>query len=248
MPQSRNEIEPNNTKSEAEAIEANNETASDFVSRNFSGQYVINGQTSSQDSDWFKVFLSSGKRYMTCNGTTFKFDITNEDNSYNFTKIYTKTNVVGPNAYELIIPKTGYYYIKIEGVSPTPCSYLFFIGSPSYLCETCTVNALEKSINMNKWNNYETATFDFTKDDSIPDEAIVYLIMMDNLHPSSVKDVRVYNSEGKSVPLVQYAWEREDLVSMNMEAKDKWKVKFTYKKDITITPKLILFYVFPVIS
>lgn len=61
------ETEPNNTMETAGTIMANHETAAQAVSGSRPSQHVVTGSTSNTDEDWFKVYLSAGTQYVTCN-------------------------------------------------------------------------------------------------------------------------------------------------------------------------------------
>lgn len=58
--QTVNEADSNDTMETAQLIQANSETAAQAVSGSRPNQYVVNGYTSTTDSDWYKVYLTSG--------------------------------------------------------------------------------------------------------------------------------------------------------------------------------------------
>lgn len=69
------ETESNDTKETAQLIQANKETAAGIVNGNYPDQYVVKGYTSTTDDDWYKVYLTSGTQYVTCNDNGFSFEV-----------------------------------------------------------------------------------------------------------------------------------------------------------------------------
>lgn len=241
-----NEIEPNNTKEEAQLIKANNQKPSDLPSEIFSAQ-IINGTITSEDQDWYKVYLTAGTNYMSCNGNPYNFRIENEDGSYSLERRYTKSRS-GVTPYRLTIPESGYYYVKITGMTSTSSSYLFTIGGPTYDLGKIEVSSQEGSITMRSGSRTETANFRLANNNTIPRDAIVYLIRMDGLTTTSAKGVSVSNNQGNTISLQQYVWQKNGLATLNMEARDNWRATFTYHKNTTFTPTLVIRYVYPVIE
>ncbi|WP_312651511.1 hypothetical protein [Aminipila sp.] len=240
-----NETEPNNTKLEAQLIKANNQKPSDLPSEIFSEQ-VIKGTTSNEDQDWFKVFLTAGINYMSCNGDPYNFSIENESGSYYLQNKYWHSKQ-GITPYKLTVPESGYYYVKITGMTSSTSSYLFAIGGPTYDLGKIEVSSQEGSITMRSGRT-QTANFNITNNNNLPERAIVYFIRMDGLKTTSAKNVSVSNSQGNSISLQQYVWQKNGLATLNMEARDNWRATFTYHKDTTFTPTLVLRYVYPVIE
>jgi hypothetical protein len=69
------EVDSNDTMETAQLIQANSETAEQAVSGNRPDQYVVSGKTSLKDADWYKVYLSAGTQYVTCNDKSFSFKV-----------------------------------------------------------------------------------------------------------------------------------------------------------------------------
>lgn len=105
--QSVNESEPNDSMETAQTISANRETASGCVNGSYTGQYVVNGTTSINDSDWYKVYLSAGTQYVTCNGSAFEFYIYDSNGNLFDWATYNKPGF-GASAYEFTASSTGY--------------------------------------------------------------------------------------------------------------------------------------------
>ncbi|MBQ3165144.1 MAG: hypothetical protein IJC02_11545 [Lachnospiraceae bacterium] len=45
-----------------------------------------------------------------------------------------------------------------------------------------------------------------------------------------------------------YTWRKDKLESMNMPLKSEWRVTFTRKENVTFTPSVKLYYVYPITS
>jgi hypothetical protein len=63
----------------AQLIQANYETPTQVVSGNRINQYVVKGNTSKTDEDWYKVYLNAGVQYITCNDNPFEYEIYSSD-------------------------------------------------------------------------------------------------------------------------------------------------------------------------
>lgn len=243
--ESRHEAEPNNTKELAEVIQANKELPQDIISRDFSRQFIMNGETSSTDEDWFKVFLSEGRQTMTCNLDAFDFTI--YDAHHNLVKqdSYRRTDL-NPKAFWINIPTTGNYYVQIKGILPNSTKYLFCIGNPTYLPDKITVSSNPISVSLSRNSKQKTVLFDTSSNLAIPDKAIVYDITIGGLTSSSASDITVSSKQGSPIYLTRYSWSKSGLESRNMQAKNKWTADFTYRKDATFQPTMTLRYVYPV--
>lgn len=244
-----NETESNDTADTANSILENNSTAAGYLSGNDTNQHVISGYTSSSDEDWFKVYLSSGKKYMTCNadnyGKGFEYTIyTASDMKFVDSKTYIK-NEYGPIAKEITIPSDGYYYVKIQGQETTSNSYLFAIGAPTFSSSSCEINCEEGNVTMN--TETVTANFNGSQMEELPDKSIAYTIRMEGLRSNTVDSINILNYESnKSCSLQKYIWQKTGLVSLNMIARSNWIATFTRNNTVTFSPVLKVYYVYPV--
>jgi len=244
-----NETESNDTAETANTILENKSTPAGYLSGNDTNQHVISGYTSISDEDWFKVYLSSGEKYMTCNadnyGKGFEYTIYSAlDMEFIYNHTYIK-NEFGPIAKELTIPSNGYYYVKIQGQEATRNSYLFAIGNPTYSGSSCEINCDEGSVTMSQ--ETVTANFNGYQVTGLPDQAIAYTIRMDGLHSNSVNSITLLNTKSnKSCALQKYTWQKTGLVSLNMDVCSNWKATFTRKNTVIFSPILKVYYVYPV--
>lgn len=243
------ENEPNNTRETAETITANNETPSDTLSGSHTGEHVVEGTTTQNDPDWFKVYLNAGTNYMTCNGDAFDFVIENSNGNIISTGSYSKTGF-GPTAYEFTASAYGYYYVEIIGTTSSYSRYLFLIGSPTYSLSSCTVPCREGTISMISGGGAQTGHFDAGSLSGIPEDAIAYTVRMSGLGTTNVSSVRLINdTDGYSISLDRYTWSKDNLVSMNMPVASTWTASFGYNnKAVSFTPTLTIYYVYPVYS
>ncbi len=239
------ETEPNDTKSSAQTINANNETAAGAVNGTYTGQHIISGYTSLSDEDWFKVYLNAGQNYLSCNGNSFSYTVSDSNDNVIRTDTYIKLGY-GVTAYELDITTSGYYYVCINGLSNSSTSYLFLIGSPTYEFANCNIPCVEGSISMISGGGEQTGHFDGTSL-SIPSDAIAYSVIMNGVSSSAVSYIQLQNNSNmSSISLNAYSWDKSGIVSYNMPVSSMWTATFGYKTVKTFTPVLKVYYVYPV--
>ena len=240
------EIEPNDTMETAQTITANNETAQGAVSGSYAGQYVVKGYTSKTDSDWFKVYLNVGTKYLTCNGNEFDYLITNADRNVILEGTYLKSGF-GPTAYRFNVTSSGYYYIKITGIVPTLKSYLFLVGSPTYSVSNCEIPCREGTIVMTSGGGNQVGHFDGSFVSDLPEDAIAYTVDISGLRSTSVNSIRLKNEDkGVSFNLTRYSWYKDGLTLMELPVSSTWTASFEYNKATSFTPVLNVYYVYPV--
>ena len=219
-----NETESNDTKETAQLIQANKETAAGIVNGNYPDQYVVKGYTSTTDDDWYKVYLTSGTQYVTCNEKTG----------------------FGVKAYPFSAESEGYYYVKVTGAVPSSESYLLLVGGPTYMVAKCEVKL--QPVTMAN-NDAEVVKFDISNESRLPEDAIVCEISMNGLRNNSVDGITVTNeATNRTVDLRRYSWNQSKLESMNLSLKSNWFVEFAYYKDTSFTPSVDLRYAYPVVS
>ena len=218
------ETESNDTKETAQLIQANKETAAGIVNGNYPDQYVVKGYTSTTDDDWYKVYLTSGTQYVTCNEKTG----------------------FGVKAYPFSAESEGYYYVKVTGAVPSSESYLLLVGGPTYMVAKCEVKL--QPVTMAN-NTDKVIDFDITKENQLPENAIVYSISMNGIGSNSVDGISLTNTiTNKTVDLRRYSWNQSKLESMNLILKSSWIVELAYYKDTSFTPSVDLRYAYPVVS
>ena len=218
------ETESNDTKETAQLIQANKETAAGIVNGNYPDQYVVKGYTSTTDDDWYKVYLTSGTQYVTCNEKTG----------------------FGVKAYPFSAESEGYYYVKVTGAVPSSESYLLLVGGPTYMVAKCEVKL--QPVTMAN-NDAEVVKFDISNESRLPEDAIVCEISMNGLRNNSVDGITVTNeATNRTVDLRRYSWNQSKLESMNLSLKSNWFVEFAYYKDTSFTPSVDLRYAYPVVS
>jgi hypothetical protein len=239
--QSVSEIEPNDSMDTAQLIQANYETAAQVVNGSRPNQYVVKGNTSNNEEDWYKVYLNAGVQYITCNDQPFDYEIYNSNNSLVSSGSYTKSRLF-PVGYSFRAATDGYYYVKIKGLKSATSSYIVLVGGPTYSVGTCSVSL--GSVNMSGKN--VTVPVDLRFKSTIPEGSIVYEISMSGVKSNSVNGITVKNStSNNTVVLSNYSWYKSGLASMNMPLKGSWQINFTYNKNTTFTPKLSLLFAYP---
>lgn len=240
------ETEPNDTMENAETITANNETAAGAANATYAGQSVISGDTSITDSDWYKVYLTAGTNYITCNSCSFEYMVVDENGNTILMDTHLNSSS-GPMGYEFNISTDGYYYVRITGVTSSSKNYLFLIGSPTYLVGSCEISCSEGSISMTSNGGNQLGHFDGTMLSNIPEDAVAYSVRMSGIRSTYVKSILLENNQnGTSFSLASYTWDKEGLISMNMPVASVWTASFGYKKVGTFTPVLKVNYAYPV--
>lgn len=241
------EIEPNDTMEMAQSIMANNETASEFINGTFYGQHIIKGYTSVSDEDWFVVYLRAGDNYLTCNCSTFLFEIIASDGAF----VQSGTYLSGGGdmeAFRLNISCDNYYYVKIKGVASTPREYMFLVGSPTYLIANKTIKCSSGAIKMTSKGSKQKGTFDGYSV-SFPSEAVVNSVKMNGVRSYDVNAIKLSNDlDWHTLSLNSFTWDKKGIVGLNMRAASKWTAEFTYNKNTTFTPSLDIEYAYPVYS
>lgn len=240
--QTVNESEPNDTRETAETILANHETAAGCVNGSYTGQYVVNGVTSANDHDWYRVYLDVGYQYVTCNGSAFNFYLYDSDGNYFEGMSYNKPGL-GASAYEFYVDVAGYYYVEVVGLSASSVSYKLAVGGPTYTVDHCTENMGSISL------EGSDVTRPLQVESDVPDRAIVYTISIGNVLSTATDGVKmVASTNGTTINMLASNLTKTGLVNLNIPVTEKWYVTFEYRKNITITPKVTFYYVYPVIT
>ena len=98
-------------------------------------------------------------------------------------------------------------------------------------------------------NTDKVIDFDITKENQLPENAIVYSISMNGIGSNSVDGISLTNTiTNKTVDLRRYSWNQSKLESMNLILKSSWIVELAYYKDTSFTRSVDLRYAYPVVS
>lgn len=241
--QSVNESEPNDSMETAQTISANRETASGCVNGSYTGQYVVNGTTSINDSDWYKVYLSAGTQYVTCNGSAFEFYIYDSNGNLFDWATYNKPGF-GASAYEFTASSAGYYYVEVIGLSSSSVSYKLAVGGPTY-----TVDDVALPLGSIPLEGYDYSIRLPMDDINFPEGAIVYTVSISGVSSTATNGVTIINrGSGTTISMTASNLTRTGLVYSNIPLQATWDITFKYKKVTTISPKIIFYYVYPITS
>ena len=240
-----NETEPNNTRETAMTITANRETPAQAVSGNRPNEYVVDGSTSANDEDWYKVYLNAGVQYVTLNGGTLSFEVYEEDSEFPIiARQYQKTGF-GGTAYRFNATTAGFYYVCIHTNLSSSQDYLMLVGDPTYDVISCTVNL--DSVTMS--GSDQNVSFNLVNETSIPEGAIVYSMAVRGVRTTAVDGIAVRNiTSGNTVNMDRYTWSKSGLVSLSMPVRGSWRITFEYSKNTTFTPYVVFQCVYPVTS
>ena len=238
------ETEPNDTMETAELILANYETPAQAVTGNRPGQYVVKGDTSQTDEDWFKVQLSAGTQYITCNGADFNFEIYDPNKTLLVYGSFIKGSGVSASPFNA--PMAGTYYLKITGNRITSTEYIISIGGPTYYYAGCEVRL--NTVTMANSRDGSSA-FDLRAEDVLPDGAVVDSIVVDIGGSRNAKSVTARNlTSNNTISLMNYTWSKTGLVNLNMPLKGNWTVTYGYNKNVSFNPSITFQYVYPLTS
>jgi hypothetical protein len=235
-----NEIEPNDTRSQAQEIQENQSTPEGMYNPTLGGTYQMNGNSSINDEDWFKVNLTKGTKYMTCGEKAFDFLI--EDSAGNV--ITEKAYSTSPRVFAFEIPADGLYYVRIKGISSEQTKYLFYVGSPVYAVGSVIIPCNTPTINMT--GGTKTAYFDSTNL-NIPKNAVVTSLTFNNIRTTDVKSIILTNNNsGINLTMNQSSWDKDHLESMHLPAVTMWTAQFGYNKTTSFNPTIKMYYVYPI--
>jgi hypothetical protein len=243
------EKESNDTRETAMYIQANAETAQSAANGTYAGQYVVKGDTSSKDTDWYRVYLNEGLQYITCNGKDFRYEIEDEAGNNIYSGMYSKRVVFGPTAYEVTIPSTGYYYVKIVGIYSTSKEYSLAVGGVTYFAGNCQIPCREGTVAMRTKGETRTVHFDGRLLETLPDDAIATSVQLSGVKTADIKYANLRNETNRlGVTLRMYSWYAGSLAVMNMPVESEWTLSMDYNRRTSFTPILGITYVYPVYS
>lgn len=236
----------NDTMETAEIIEANQSTPKKKLDGDTSADRIVRGTTKDSDPDWFKVFLTAGEKYFTCNENAFNFAVMDKEGTVLVEDNYLKTGD-GPTAYSFSALNTDYYYVKIIGRSSSSDKYLFMIGNPCYALSTCGIPCEQGTISMDTKGEKKTVRFNGEDVSGIPEDALAYSITMSRVGTVGAKSISVKNENTKNTfNLEQYTWGYNNLLSFNLPVASTWSATFEYFKTTSFTPVLTVRYVYPI--
>jgi len=233
------ETESNDTIETAQTIKANNESATTAANQSYTGQYVVDGYTSTSDPDWYKVYLSSGTKYITCNGCSLNWELYDSNGNYLFDDDYTYTGS-GAKAFGFTVNTADYFYVKITGVSASSRNYKLLVGSPTYKTGSYTQSMSKVTM---KAADGESKV-NLSNISSIPNDAIACAFRINNVASNKIKSATVSVS-GKSFSLFSTNLSKSGIASSKIKAKSLWVATFKYKTNCTLTPKITVTYVYP---
>ena len=124
-------------------------------------------------------------------------------------------------------------------------NYKLLVGSPTY-----SVSNYSTELSSITFSGSDVSRYLYlSSNTNIPSEAIVYTVTINNVGSTATNGVTVKKSStGTTLSLSASNLSKSGLVSYNMPARATWTFTFKYKKSTTISPKVTLYYVYPVTS
>lgn len=243
--QSVEESNPNDSKETAQLIQASKETVLQAASGRRPDQYVVNGYTSVNDIDWYKVFLTKGIQYVNCNGFDFDFWLYDESDNLVLNKSYSKSSF-GPRAYSFEVDVSGYYYVKVQGITSSSKSYIIGVGDHTYGVARCKVNM--GNVNMANKSDFKCSV-DLSNNDVIPEGAVVYDMYLSGVRTSNASYATINNvTQNLITTLGPSIYSVHDIAARGLKADSYWEITIGYKKDTILNPEFVMFFVYPVTS
>jgi len=158
---------------------------------------------------------------------------------------YTKASF-GLRAYSFEARSKGYYYVKVQGVNSVSKSYKLGVGDHTYALAHCLIKF--GSVTMSNKIDF-VRRFDLSENTNIPDEALVYEVLLNNVRSSRASGATLDNiSQDSEISLRSPLFHVSNIGSKGLQLKSKWKLTIGYKKDSTINPALNVLFVYPVTS
>lgn len=253
-----NEVESNNTASEAQLIQRNNVNPSTVITGKYQGQNVVDGSISdASDVDWYRVYLpADNNTIFAMNSTSLSYDSNIEilDENLNIVSAFKHiqdTKKLGATPYKVKISKEGYYYVKISSVVRGG-KYLFTIGGPNYTVDQYTYDS-PNALTITPRETSDTMSFDLTRVSSIPDGAVVHEVTFGGTRRNRPLDETrslKLSSDRSWTTTSTYTYNAQFAVVSNKLLKSRWDAKLEgsvskYTKYYSLTPSITFRYVYP---
>lgn len=255
-----NDIEPNNSASEAQLIQRNNEDPAQIITGNYTSQQVVIGNlTDGTDQDWYKVYLPANSNTIlgiNSSALSYKGDFEIYDENLNLISRITHvqdSSYFGAIPYYANIQTTGFYYVKVSTISDGG-DYRFYIGGPDYALNSYIYTA-PSALTLTPTIKTIQATYDFRNVTSIPSNAIVYSVTLDgtktNNATNQARSIKVA-SDSSWITTAAYTYVADVPVVSNKILKNSW----VFKLDGTVSastghfdliPKITFKYIYPVL-
>lgn len=246
----QNEAEPNDSMTEAELIEANLKEAQEYLDADNTRSHSVQGSTSSNDEDWFRVYLNQEKEtYISFDRTdAVYFTVYDENGSI----IHDRTlNTYGSEVYSsyyVDIPSDGYYYVRIEGLTETQESYSFLIGRPVYRWDSITLS--NSPITLSSSNQTQTEYYNLESQD-IKEQALVYNVSITGISLNTISKLTMeYSNSTHMITATTYAsFSGFDIpLSYGYGADGSYKITYYYGiRSKTFTPAFTFRYIYPLL-
>ena len=238
-PNSIGEVEPNNTREEAQFTTQNNEVAEKIADSNWSGSYYVYGTADATDDDWYKVVLTAGKQYLTVahvygDNATYVELYDSENNPIIPKKYGTRYNVIQFDS------NGGTYYIHITGALETESRYTLYVGTPVHASESVNI-----TFDGSKTSGTVERSFSLENESILPKDAVVGRISFDGM-AGWFSSVRITNSGYSGSLSCSGSSDLNNIGSLGIKLKSEWKMVFYPKKTVDHVPMVTFNYVFPV--
>lgn len=250
--ETHNEVEPNDSITQAESIKRNVRTPADAPAGGSSGtNFVYGNLNNAEDVDWYKVILYSDQ------DNIWDFTFTNSDSGDAQLEVYdSNENLVGSNsfdyslnisdrAFRVSVPTTAIYYLKVSNSSlNSSLNYGFIIGSPVYLMTSYTHNFSSITLTANSsW----TGAINLLNISTIPKDAIAYKVALDGgtLASTTTRSIRSNSNSTWKVSSMT-PWKISLPVTTTYMLRQSWEVRYNAnKKTTSFSPKVTFWYVYP---
>lgn len=239
-PNSKSEVEPNNTQETAQTTYPTYEVAERFAADDWSGRCSMYGTATSSDDDWYKVDLPAGTQYLSVvhsygDNATYVEMFDSENNLIVPKKYGTRYNVTKFDS------KGGTYYIHITGASENENKYTLFVGTPMLSSDEMWI-----SYDSVKTSGIITKTFSLADEDILPEESVVARIMLRDFASLGYNTARVSCSTSPTSVTFNRKSFMKEVRSLGMELKSTWNIEFNPQTTVRSVPIVDIFYFYPV--
>lgn len=242
------ETEPNNSMADAEEIMPNRKTAQEFLDANNTNSYTIKGYCSTEDEDWFKVYLDSSKdTYLTFDSDLLYFQIYDASGNPVTEQTFVTDATINWEVYDLnnLNLQSGNYYIKLIGNSKNDSSYQFLIGNPLYRIKSEQIQGSTITLS----SSQSTATNKVNINASLfPEKSQVYEILINGVLSTSTSKVDVaYSKSNKTFSKTFSFTDFKVPLNYNYYMDGVYTFTYSYYKNKTFTPLYTFYYIYPVL-
>jgi hypothetical protein len=248
------QVRTNFTWDTAQEMLRNQHTAVLYWAVDDSQQQVIAGSLySNTEENWYKIYLpaDSANTYLSINCKDLTADVYDSNLNRIFTRRYVKhATRLGARPYQVNIPTTGYYYIKLYNCVGSDGAYRMTMGSPNYNSSSYTYTA-PTALTLTPSIKSVEATYNLSNISTIEPEAIAYQVYLSGLRSGSLtsesRSIRYRTDSTFTAAPLSATWKVTIPLTANKLVVNEWFFRWAgnTSSSSTLTPQLVFWYVYP---